>query len=73
MCLYIRDKQPRVAKRDIVVLKYLNKDDENRFSSPWQETPVTLGELMVAQPDAPDINYECKDRHLNFLICLILI
>ena len=25
MCLYIRDSKPRVAKRDIVVLKYLKR------------------------------------------------
>ena len=63
MCLYIRDKKPRVAKKDIVVLKYLDKDDENRFSSPWIGTPVTLGELMVAQPNTPNISYEYKDLY----------
>ena len=62
MCLYIRDKQPRVAKRDIVVLKYLNQVG-NRYESPCQGTPVTLGKLMVAQPDTPYISYECKDLY----------
>lgn len=62
MCLYIRDKQPRVAKRDIVVLKYLQKDD-NEYESPCQETPVTLGKLMVAQPDTPYIRYEGRDPY----------
>lgn len=62
MCLYIRDKQPRVAKRDIVVLKYL-KQDGKRYESPCQGTPVTLGKLMVAQPDTPYISYECKDLY----------
>ena len=59
MCLYIRDRQPRVAKRDIVVLKYL-KQVGKRYESPCQGTPITLGKLMVAQPDAPRISYECK-------------
>ena len=62
MCLYIRDKQPRVAKRDIVVLKYLLRTNEE-YSSPCQGTPVTLGKLMVAQPDTPYIRYECKDLY----------
>lgn len=62
MCLYIRDKQPRVAKRDIVVLKYLWQDGK-RYKSPYQGTPVTLGKLMVAQPDTPYIGYECTDLY----------
>lgn len=62
MCLYIRDKQPRVAKRDIVVLKYLNQVGR-RYESPCQGTPVTLGKLMVAQPDTHYISYECRDLY----------
>lgn len=60
MCLYIRDKEPRVAKRDIVVLKYLLRINEE-YSSPCQGTPVTLGKLMVAKPDTPSINYDSTD------------
>ena len=60
MCLYIRDKQPRVAKRDIVVLKYLLKIN-GKYSSPCQGTLVTLDKLMVAQPDTPSINYDNTD------------
>lgn len=62
MCLYIRDKQPRVAKRDIVVLKYLRQFGK-RYKSPYQRTPVTLGKLMVAQPDTPCIRYEWRDLY----------
>lgn len=62
MCLYIRDKQPRIAKRDIVVLKYL-KQDGKRYESPFRGTPVTLGKLIVAQPNIPDISYEYKDLY----------
>ena len=57
MCLFIRDKEPQVAKRDIVVLKYL-LEINGEYSSPCQGTPVTLGKLMVAQPDTPNINYD---------------
>lgn len=62
MCLYIKDKQPRVAKRDIMVLKYLLQVGK-RYESPCQRTPVTLGKLMVAQPDTPHINYKYKDHY----------
>ena len=62
MCLYTRDKQPRVAKRDIVVLKYLNQDGK-RYESPCRGTPVTLGKLMVAQPNTPYISYGGKDLY----------
>lgn len=62
MCLYIRDKQPRVAKRDIVVLKYLQKD-YNGYKSPCQGIPVTLGKLMVAQPNTPYIWYNSTDLY----------
>lgn len=60
MCLYIRDEHPRVAKRDIVVLKYLKqitylKQNGARYESPCRGTPVTLGKLMVAQPKTPHI------------------
>lgn len=60
MCLFIRDKQPRVAKRDIVVLKYLLRTNRE-CSSPCMGTPVTLGKLMIAQPDTPNINYDSTD------------
>lgn len=62
MCLYIRDKQPRVAKRDIVVLKCLRQYGE-RYESPCQGTPVILGKLMVALPHTPHISYECEDLY----------
>lgn len=62
MCLYIRDKQPRVAKRDIVVLKYL-KQVGKKYESPCQGTPVTLGKLMVAQPGTPCISYKGIDHY----------
>lgn len=61
MCLFIRDKEPRVAKRDIVVLKYLLKTN-GEYSSPCQGTPVTLGKLMVAKPDTPSITHDSTDN-----------
>ena len=66
MCLYIRDTQPRVAERDIVVLKYLLRIERfanERYESPFQKTPVTLGGLMVAQPETPSIEYVDTDLY----------
>lgn len=60
MCLYIRDKKPRVAKRDIVVLKYLKKENE-LFYSPYRGTPVTIGKILVASPSEPNITFKFID------------
>lgn len=62
MCLYIRDKQPRIADRDIVVLKYLRKE-YNMYKSPCQRTSVTLGQLLLAKPGIPNISYASKDLY----------
>lgn len=61
MCLYTRDKKPRVAKRDIVVLKYLRKENE-RFYSPYQGTPVTLGKILISSPSKPHITFSSIDN-----------
>lgn len=45
-----------------MVLKYLRQNGD-RYESPCQGTPVTLGKLMVAQPDTPCIRYECEDLY----------
>lgn len=64
MCLYIRDKEPRIAKRNIVVLKYLKRENE-RFSSPCQGTPVELGKEMEAYPSSPQISSAGYIDHKN--------
>ena len=56
MCLYIRDKQPRVAKKDITVLKYVRLCD-NDIISPYQFTKIPVNEIMTAYPDKEDIYY----------------
>lgn len=61
MCLYIRDRKPRVAKKDIVVLKYLEKKNK-RFYSPYQGTPVTIGKVLVASPSEPNITFSSTDN-----------
>lgn len=63
MCLYIRDKKPRVAKRDIVVLKYLTQRGYGKnFFSPYMGTEVTLGKVLVASPsESPYSRYHTTD------------
>jgi len=63
MCLYVRDRKPLIAKRDIVVLKYLRQEGKihKKYKSPCQGMLVTLGKLMIAQPNTPNIIYANKD------------
>ena len=56
MCLYLREKQPRVAKKDITVLKYVRVCDEGIFS-PSQNTKIHVNEVMTASPKKEDIKF----------------
>ena len=58
MCLYIGKKLPLVAKKDIVVYKYLDVSDGD-YKTPYQDTPVTLNETLVANR----VNYLCKELY----------
>ena len=69
MCLYTRDKKPRVAKRDIVCRKYLRERD-GKYQSPNQGTPVTLNEVMIAKPDKPQISHYDRDKWGNEIMSL---
>ena len=64
MCLYFRKGMPKVAKRHIICLKYLRREDD-RYFSPCQGTPVTLNEKMVATPSKPQEAYELTDDYGN--------
>ena len=50
MCLYLRDKKPRVAKEDITVLKYVNVDD-NVITTPYQRIKIPVNEVLTAFPN----------------------
>ena len=54
MCLYISYKKPLVAKKDIVVYKYVRKQRGN-YVTPFQNTPVNVNTLMIAEGDSEDI------------------
>lgn len=56
MCLYLREKQPRVAKENITVLKYVRLCDEGIFS-PSQNTKIPINEVMTASPKKEDIKF----------------
>ena len=50
MCLYTREKQPRVAKNDITVLKYVSLSDRGMLS-PYQCTRIPTNKVMKASPE----------------------
>ena len=56
MCLPLREKQPRVAKEDITVLKYVRVCD-NFITSPYQHTKIPVNEVMIASPKNEEIDF----------------
>ena len=64
MCLYLRDKKPRVAKEDITVLKYVKVYDKI-IISPLQHTAIHANEVLTASPDKADIFFLGEDRFGN--------
>ena len=64
MCLYLREKQPRVAKEDITVLKYVKVYDKI-IISPLQHTAIHANEVMTASPDKAVIFPLGEDRFGN--------
>ena len=64
MCLYLREKQPRVAKEDITVLKYVKVYDK-LITSPLQKTVIHANEVLTAFPDKEDICSFGKDLFGN--------
>ena len=64
MCLYLREKKPRVAKEDITVLKYVKVSDKF-ITSPLQKTVIHVNEILTAFPDKEDICSFGKDLFGN--------
>lgn len=54
MCLYLRDENPRVAKEDITVLKYVKVYDKV-ITSPLQNITIPVNEVLTAYPNKADI------------------
>ena len=55
MCLPLREKQPRVAKKDITVLKYVRVCD-NFITSPYRHNKIPVNEVMTAYPKKEEID-----------------
>ena len=64
MCLSLRDKQPRVAKKDITVLKYVRVCD-NFITSPYQHTKIPVNEVMTASPKQEEIDFFVESLKKN--------
>ena len=56
MCLSLREKQPRVAKKDITVLKYVRVCD-NFITSPYRHNKIPVNEVMTASPKKEEIDF----------------
>ena len=69
MCLYLRDKKPRVAKEDITVLKYV-KVNNKVITSPLQNTTIPVNEVLTAYPNKADIFPYGRDMFGNDTYCL---
>ena len=55
MCLSLREKQPRVAKKDITVLKYVRVCD-NFITSPYRHNKIPVNDVMTASPKKEEID-----------------
>ena len=64
MCLYLKEQKPRVAKKDITVLKYVKVHDKV-VRSPLQNTVIHANEVLTASPDKADIFPLGKDLFDN--------
>ena len=62
MCLYIGNKKPLVAKKDIVVYKYVESSDGN-YKTPFHAFPVKVNALMVAEGGSGDIAKENCEKY----------
>ena len=62
MCLYIGNKKPLVAKKDIVVYKYVESSDGN-YKTPFHAFPVKVNALMVAEGGSGDITKENCEKY----------
>ena len=62
MCLYIGNKKPLVAKKDIVVYKYVESSDGN-YKTPFHAFSVKVNALMVAEGGSGDITKENCEKY----------
>jgi hypothetical protein len=63
MCLYIGSKKPLVAKKDIVVYKFVNIEN-GKYVTPFQHTPVKVNALMIAGGGSEDIVLNSHHKYI---------
>ena len=65
MCLCISNKKPLVAKKDIVVYKFVQIEN-GKYVTPFLNTPVKVNTLMVAEDGSGDIVKEsCRKYRID--------
>lgn len=64
MCLTTKKNKAMIAKRDIVVMKYLRKEGE-KYCTPCQDTPVELNSTMLPKIDYPEFRDKWSDNFGN--------
>ena len=69
MCLYLRNKKPRIAKEDITVLKYVKVNDKV-ITSPLQNIIIHVNEVLTAFPNKADLFSYGKDMFGNDVYAL---
>lgn len=60
MCLTTKSKEPRLAKRDMAVLKYVRKEGEE-YTSPCQGTVIPINKTMYPKSSVPDLRKNWVD------------
>lgn len=69
MCLYLRERRPRVAKKDITVLKYVKLSDGGMVS-PFQYTRIPANKVMKASPESVSPRPYSEDIMGNNIYCI---
>lgn len=82
MCLYLKDKKPKIAKRNIVCYKILNRTRrfnwttdrvEKAYTTPYQHTPINLVNddiiegIRCFEPDSSTSDISPISPNLDFL------
>ena len=87
MCLYIGSKKSFVSDIDLVVYKYVIKNNKGNYETPFQNTPIKVNSLLVAESNDNEIvkenykKYKIEDgaihsclssKDMNFDGCICL-
>ena len=62
MCLYVGNRVALVAKKDITVYKYLNKNGDS-YTTACRETPINLNEVLKPDTETENPQRECYNKY----------